>query len=447
MRKLLAYLGQRRIAVQLAAMVVLPPIAIHLLITTLILFHRGNLEPPDDHAEHNLGAIIRVIAATPAPGRAALIADIDRVYPQLGVRQLAAADMSAMTDDHGPRGPGGPGGPLHLGPGFRTFPLAGADPAQIGIRLPDGTAVAATDVHEHMHGPRFIGPWSTALLSAVISISLLSLWAAHTLTAPLSAFAKAAESFSLDGDAAPLPERGPDEIRLMARALNHMRERITALMRDRTQMLAAISHDLRTPITRLRLRSEFILDEAQRDQMLGDLDQMRSMLESVLSLLRNDHAREPMTLIDLPALLQQVCEHFSDLGHDITFTGPAHATVRARPDDLGRAITNLADNAVRFGKRVELRLAVLPTDVMIDVDDDGPGIEDARKADMIEPFVRGDAARNLDESRGFGLGLSITRSIIAAHGGTLSLHDRTPHGLTARIMLPGRGETVSRVMQ
>ena len=153
----------------------------------------------------------------------------------------------------------------------------------------------------------------TTLLFAVISVTLLSLWAARALTAPLSSFAKAAEDFSLNGAAAPLPERGPEEIRSVARALNRMRERITALIDDRTKMLAAISHDLRTPITRMRLRSEFIEDDGHRSRMLRDLDQMRSMLESVLSFLRNDRKLEALTLdrhrIDLAAHHRSVHRH------------------------------------------------------------------------------------------------------------------------------------------
>ena len=150
--------------------------------------------------------------------------------------------------------------------------------------------------------PPFLGgPWMMTLLFAVISVTLLGLWAARALTAPLSSFARAAESFSLNGAAAPLPERGPEEIRFVARALNRMRERITGLIDDRTKMLAAISHDLRTPITRMRLRAEFIEDEIYRSRMLDDLDQMRSMLKSVLSFLRNGSRLETMTLADVAA--------------------------------------------------------------------------------------------------------------------------------------------------
>ena len=270
----------------------------------------------------------------------------------------------------------------------------------------------------------------------VVSVALLGLWAARTLTAPLSSFARAAENFSLNGTAAPLPERGPEEIRSVARALNRMRQRITALMDDRTRMLAAISHDLRTPITRMRLRSEFIEDDTHRGRMLADLDQMRSMLESVLSFLRNDRKLEAMTLIDIATTLQLVADQFSDMGHKVVYQGPEHAMITARPDDLHRSVTNLVENAVRFGAEATIRLSVSADDVTIDVEDDGPGISDARKDIMLEPFVRGDDARNMDEASGFGLGLSIARAIALAHGGELSLHDRLPHGLVVRIKLP-----------
>ena len=262
------------------------------------------------------------------------------------------------------------------------------------------------------------------LLFAVISVTLLGLWAARALTAPLSSFAKAAESFSLNGAAAPLPERGPEEIRSVAKALNRMRERITALIDDRTKMLAAISHDLRTPITRMRLRSEFIEDEAHRSRMLRDLDQMRSMLESVLSFLRNDRKLEAMTLTDIASTLQLITDQFADMGHKVGYEGPEHAMAIVRPDDLHRSVTNLVENSVRFGAEATIRLRTSPDAVTIEVEDDGPGISDARKDVMLEPFVRGDDARNMDETAGFGLGLSIARAIVLAHGGKLSLNDR-----------------------
>jgi signal transduction histidine kinase len=163
---------------------------------------------------------------------------------------------------------------------------------------------------------------------------------------------------------------------------------------------------------------------------------MRSMLESVLSFLRNDRKLEPMTLVDIASTLQLVTDQFADMGHKVAYEGPEHAMATVRPDDLHRSVTNLVENAVRFGAEAKIRLIVSPTIMTIEVEDDGPGISDSRKEVMLEPFVRGDDARNMDEASGFGLGLSIARTIVLAHRGVLSLNDRKPHGLIVRIELP-----------
>jgi signal transduction histidine kinase len=160
------------------------------------------------------------------------------------------------------------------------------------------------------------------------------------------------------------------------------------------------------------------------------------MLESVLSLLRNDRKLESMTLVDSASTLQLVADQFADMGHKVSYAGPDHAMATARPDDLHRSVSNLVDNAVKFGAEATIRLKLSPDSAIIDVEDDGPGISDAHKGEMLEPFVRGDDARNMDDAAGFGLGLSIARAITLAHGGELSLHDRQPHGLLARIEIP-----------
>ena len=175
--------------------------------------------------------------------------------------------------------------------------------------------------------------------------------------------------------------------------------------------------------------------------MLRDLEQMRSMLEAVLSFLRNDRKLESMTLVDIASTLQLVTDQFADMGHKVSYEGPEHAMATVRPDDLHRSVTNLVENAVKFGAEATVRLIASPEIMTIEVEDDGPGISDARKEVMLEPFVRGDDARNMDEASGFGLGLSIARSIVLAHGGELSLNDREPHGLIVRIRLPVRQQS------
>jgi signal transduction histidine kinase len=377
-----------------------------------------------------------LLGSAPAADRPRLGTDIARAFPQLDIANLPPGPVPAASDPDGIDLRS-----LHrrLDSSYRVFPLPhDEDGHRVGIALPDGAMISARLLPDLRQRSFWGGPWMATLLFAIVSVSLLGLWAARALTAPLSSFARAAESFSLNGTAPPLPERGPEEIRSVAKAFNLMRERITTLIDDRTKMLAAISHDLRTPITRMRLRSEFIEDDMHRHRMLSDLDQMRSMLESVLSFLRNDRKLEAMTLTDIASTLQLITDQFTDMGHKVIYDGPEHAMATVRPDDLHRSVTNLVENAVRFGALASVRLVVLPDTVTIEVEDDGPGISDARKDVMLEPFVRGDDARNMDETAGFGLGLSIARTIVLAHGGRLSLNDRQPNGLIVRIQLPVR---------
>ncbi|WP_407155993.1 ATP-binding protein [Bradyrhizobium sp. STM 3557] len=432
-------LSLKGIRSQITALVAASIIALHLIITAVFLVERS--EPPEQEAEAGpaqLFAAVQLLARAPLSERPRLMADIARGFPQLEI-----ADYSGPLPRAGEPRPPHSFIQRRLGPSYRVAPLPPNGEAHgVVVEFPDGAMISA-NMPMHRHPPPFWGsPLITTVMFAVIIVTLLGLWAARALTAPLSSFARAAENFSLDGDAAALPERGPEEIRALARALNRMRERITALINDRTKMLAAISHDLRTPITRMRLRCEFVEDEIQRSRMLADLDQMHSMLSSVLSFLRNGRKLEPMTLVDVASILELVADQFADMGHTVSYIGPGHAMATVRPDDLLRSVTNLVENAVKFGTMATVRLSVLLDDLTIDVEDDGPGISDADKPRVLEPFVRGDHARNMDEATGFGLGLSIASAIVAAHGGALSLHDRNPHGLIARIRLPVRQKTL-----
>ncbi|WP_315742741.1 MULTISPECIES: ATP-binding protein [unclassified Bradyrhizobium] len=419
---------------QITALVAASIIALHVIITAVFVFHRAEQREPDsEFGPSQLTTVVRILAHAPASDRPRVMADVTRAFPDFDIKSYSGPLPSGEAPRpvyHGFRA---------LGPSYQFFPLPpeGERPGEIVV-FPDGSMISARFGNRSHRPPFWGGPWFTTVMFALISITMLGLWAARALTAPLTSFARAAESFSLDGDAPLLPERGPEEIRSLARALNRMRERITTLIDDRTKMLAAISHDLRTPLTRMRLRCEFVEDEIQRGRMLADLNQMHAMLGSVLSFLRHGRKLEPMTLVEVASILQLVADQFTDMGHKVCYVGPAHAMATVRPDDLLRTVTNLVDNAVKFGTETVIRLTVAPDVLTIDVEDDGPGISDAHKPQMLEPFVRGDQARNMDEATGFGLGLSIAKSIVAAHGGELSLHDREPHGLIARIRLPLR---------
>jgi signal transduction histidine kinase len=438
-------LNLRGIGGQIAALVVVSIVALHLIVTASFLLQRPDqMEPSHDRGHGQLAASVQLVGAAPASERQRLSADVARAFPQLGLTVLPPESSMPTAGDAGAFNVHGL--QWRLGHDYRVFPLASdGETRKLGIGLPDGTMISANVLPDRLRPPFLGSPWMMTVLFAVISVTLLGLWAARALTAPLSSFARAAESFSLDGAAAPLPERGPEEIRSVARAFNRMRARITGLIDDRTRMLAAISHDLRTPITRMRLRSEFIEDETHRSRMLSDLEQMRSMLESVLSFLRNGRRQEAMTLVDIASTLQLITDQFGDMGRTVIYDGPAHAMATVRPDDLHRAVTNLVENAVRFGAEAVIRLRVATDQLTIDVEDDGPGISEAHKQAMLEPFVRGDDARNMDEAAGFGLGLSITNAIVLAHGGALSLHDREPHGLLVRMRLPVRQQSARSV--
>ncbi|NEW96960.1 ATP-binding protein [Rhodopseudomonas sp. BR0G17] len=415
---------------QIAILVLASIIASHIIIAAAFFANRPDMpRPPQQPEPHQLYEFAELIGRTPAADRPQLIVTIAAAFPELEL-----AGTTAVARPHDGAWPPHQIDYLrrHLGPDYRVD-LAGGD--RIVITLPEGDAISARLPPER-HRPVLGNPWMASLLIGVVSLALLGLWAARTLAAPLSAFATAAETFSLDSSDAPLPERGPAEIRSLARALNRMRERITTLIEDRTRMLAAISHDLRTPITRMRLRAEFIEDDHQRTQTLHDLDQMGAMLTAVLTFLRDGATRDAPTLIDLASAMQLITDQFADIGAKVAYQGPEHAMAMARPGDLHRAVTNLVENAVRFGTEVTIRLELHQDEIVIEVEDDGPGIADADKDSVMQPFVRGDDARNMDDSSSFGLGLSIARAIARGHGGELSLHTRTPHGLIARITLP-----------
>lgn len=432
--RLLNVLNLRRISGQIAALVVMSIVAIHLIIGVGFAVLRPDQPLPPERGQGELIAMAKLLSAIPAGERPALFARMSETFPKFDLRFEPGGFVEGADADDRRHAPSLARLNRTLGPDIRVVPLAGE---RVGVTMADGQKFSVSELSERRPRPFLGSPVFLTFLFAVITLTLLGLWAARVLAEPLSSFAKTAEEFSLSGTSTPLPERGPEEIRAVARALNRMRERISALVDDRTKMLAAISHDLRTPITRLRLRSEFIEDEGHRKHMLRDLDQMRAMLEAVLSFLRNDRRLEKLTLTDIATTLQLIADQFADIGHMVTYDGPSHAMAMARPDDLHRAVTNLVENAVKFGGEAAITLTMSESGAVIDVADTGPGISDAQKNAMLQPFVRGDDARNMDhEAAGFGLGLSIARAIALAHGGELTLRDRQPQGLIVRITLP-----------
>ncbi len=272
------------------------------------------------------------------------------------------------------------------------------------------------------------------ILLAVLVLVVVSVLAARQITRSVRLFVSAAERLGVDVNSPPMPEEGSKELRQAARVFNTMQRRLQDYVNDRTRMLAAISHDLRTLLTRLRLRLEYIEDPEQRGRALADLEQMDAMLASTLSFARDDANQEQPVRVDLAKLLYTLVDDFTDLGHEVIYRGPESLTVVARPLALQRAIGNVLDNAVCYGGRAYLSLDSSAGQCRIFVEDDGPGLDNEQLEAMFEPFVRGDPARNRGTG-GTGLGLSIARSVMRSHGGDVLLANRPEGGLRVELTL------------
>jgi signal transduction histidine kinase len=285
------------------------------------------------------------------------------------------------------------------------------------------------------------------LLSVVIivlPVAFLSIYAARLVTGPLTRIAAAAAT-QKDADPAGeiFDESGPLEIRQLARRLNDMRLQIHTMMNERTAMLRAVSHDLRTPLTRLKLRVERSVPPETSAILMRDITSINDMINETLNYLRSDSETEMPRKTDLPSLLRTICSDFSDIGFAVSYTGPDRLAHICQPKSLARAVSNLADNGTKFGKSVEISVRSLADgSVRIEVADDGPGIPRDLLVKVLEPFVKGDASRGPSSRGGFGLGLSIVHDVVRRHGGVVELFTRAPTGLIVALTLPdSRRET------
>ena len=274
-----------------------------------------------------------------------------------------------------------------------------------------------------------------SLIVAAIAISLVAALSLRRLIRPLDALAVAADAVGRGEPARLEAARGPVEIRRTASAFNEMQARIARSMADRTRLLAAISHDLRTPITTLRLRAELVEDDELREKILATLDEMQALTEAGLLLARDTAAEEPSRSIDLVALVESVVADLVDQGHDVRLEAGPAATLRCRKLALTRAIRNVVENAVRYGGNATIQITPVPGSLDILIEDDGPGLPQSALEQVFEPFFRLEASRSR-ETGGSGLGLAIARSIIREHGGDVTLANRSEGGLRATIQLP-----------
>jgi len=309
-----------------------------------------------------------------------------------------------------------------------------SDRVFVTLKLNDGTWLEHQVYMPHHHQQwivRIVG----VITIFIISVYVLALLVTRQVIKPLKRFSSAAMQFSTDINALPIEEQGPTEIKQAVAAFNVMQERISRFVNERMQMIAAISHDLKTPITRLILRMESIPDEAQKQKILQDLNEMQAMLESTLAFARDDASKEEKTQVDLAALIQSVCSDMVDAGWPVYYEGPLHVNCDCRPLAIRRVLNNLIDNAVKYGQQATVTLTDSDNGVEVSIADRGPGIPVSERENVFASFYRLEKSRNRDTG-GTGLGLTVARTIVRSHGGEIVLKDRGGGGLMVVVRLP-----------
>jgi signal transduction histidine kinase len=324
----------------------------------------------------------------------------------------------------------GPGAAFGPGAGFAT----GGVSFVVQAPLRDGTLVTLDSRQQ-----RDSSTWSYRLLASLgivlVAIVAIALIAVRWVTRPLNTLAEAAEHLGGNIDRPPLDENGPAEVSRAARAFNTMQQRISKLIAERARVFAAMSHDLKTPITRLRLRAELLDDPALRSKFEHDLVEMEKMVASALDLVRGLENHEPIQLVDISALLKAIAEDAKVAGGSVKVEGPAAAPYSGRPHALKRCFANLIENAVKYGRSAMVSMIEGPQRLEIRIRDRGPGIPEGELERVFDPFYRLERSRNR-ETGGTGLGLTIARNIARAHGGELVLQNLPQGGLEAVVRLP-----------
>ena len=326
----------------------------------------------------------------------------------------------------------GPGSMMHGNRAFGGF--GGFRDLQVAVPLPDGQWLSfATALPES--GSAFSRQFLLLMGIMVIVILAVSVWAVRRVTAPFAAVSAAAERLGNDLNASPMPETGTIETRQASHAFNTMQARLRGLIENRARMLAAISHDLRTPLTLLRLRAENVENRQERDKMLATIAEMDSMVGVTLQFARDEATTETMRPTDIAALVQSIVDDMADAGLPVKMQPAEPIVYDCRPDALKRAIRNLLDNAIKYGKAASVAIQTTPQTIDIIIDDEGSGIPAQELSRVFDPFYRLEESRSR-ETGGVGLGLAIAQSIVQAHRGEIVLSNRPTAGLRAQVSLP-----------
>jgi signal transduction histidine kinase len=301
---------------------------------------------------------------------------------------------------------------------------------EIGAQLPDGRWLVMRQGRNWAE-LSWIGRATLIIGGTLLLLSLLAAWFARRLTRPIRNFSEAVQAVGVDPQSEPVREEGPRELRGAARAVNTMQARLRALIADRTKTLAAVAHDMRTPLMRLRLTAENAAPE-QRDKMAKEIEEVEALVASFIAFARDDPAEEARVRLDLAALLQSIADDHAEAGRNVSFEGKERVVITGQSLGLKRLFSNLVDNALKYGASARIKLRSEENAVIVDVEDDGPGIPSDQRESVFEPFVR----LNAEGTRGAGLGLAAARSIARAHGGDIVILD-AGRGALLRVTLPG----------
>jgi two-component system OmpR family sensor kinase len=368
---------------------------------------------------------IETVAAPPEAPRNLDFSTSVEVLRSLAMELRVAEDQLRVrlpTDKRPPMSAGRRPGDRMLGEGF-----------VIARALPGGRWRTVTSVIEGF--PNAFHRQAMLLFLIGLALLLPLAWLfARALAAPILNFADGARRLGQEPGAPPLPRTGPREMQQATDAFNAMQARLNRLLQERTQMVGAIAHDLRTPLTRLAFRLED-LPSPLREKVEGDIQEMKSMIAAALDFLRDRALTGQREPLDLRLLVERIVDDHADVAHDVSFAGGEPVTVHGAPLALRRAIVNLVENALKYGARARLRLGTADRNAVLDIDDDGPGIPEAQQQQVFEPFFRLEASRNRDTG-GIGLGLATAQAIALDHGGEITLSNRRGGGLRATLRLP-----------
>lgn len=351
------------------------------------------------------------------------------LLPRLADREMRVAVRESSPPGAAPpprtEQPGGPAGSVFD---------AASEIVTISIHHPEGfwlNFVGAV--------PRPASPWpgvfGAYIFTVALGVSIIGFWLVGRVTQPLEDFARAADRLGKDIRAIPLDPGGPKEVALATQAFNRMQERIARLVENRVELLAAISHDLRTPITRLKLRAELLEDGEERERFLSTLAEMEAIMSTFLDYARSSFGKEERSRTEISSLVESICSDFGDMGLDVVFRESPTAFLDCKRSAVRRAVTNIIDNAVKYGGGADVAIRKNAQEIEIVVEDGGPGVPEHELDSVLMPFHRGEPSRN-KETGGSGLGLNIAQAVVHDHGGDLTLENRENGGLRVTLSLP-----------